>query len=161
MIERLCAARGLRLDRDECRSLVAERDGVLFCQPQTYMNRSGWALRCLAERHGLEPRSVLVVYDEVALPLGRLRARARGSAGGHRGMESVLENLRTEEVPRLRLGVGAAAEETRSPDLAAYVLAPFLLAEAPRVEELAARAAEAAEVWLEEGIEAVMNRFNA
>jgi PTH1 family peptidyl-tRNA hydrolase len=161
VVERLCAARRLGFDREECRSLVAERDGVRFCQPQTYMNRSGWALRCLAERHGLEPAAILVVYDEVALPLGRMRARARGGAAGHRGMESVLENLRTEEVPRLRLGVGAAEGETRSPDLATYVLAPFLPAEAATVEELIARAAAAVEVWLEAGIEAVMNRFNA
>lgn len=125
------------------------------------MNRSGWALRCLAERHGLDPASVLVVYDDVALPLGRLRVRARGSAGGHRGMESVLENLRTEEVPRLRLGVGLAEGEARSPDLAAWVLAPFLPAERDAVEALLARAAEAAEAWLAEGTEVAMNRFNA
>lgn len=125
------------------------------------MNRSGWSLRCLSERHELEPTSILVIYDEVALPLGRLRARARGSAGGHRGMESVLENLRTEEVPRLRLGIGAEEGSEPPPDLAEFVLAPFGAAEGAAIEALVARAADAAEAWLAEGIEAVMNRFNA
>lgn len=161
VVDRLCAARGLRLEDEECRSRVAVSGDLLLCQPQTYMNRSGWALRCLAERHGLDPASILVIYDEVALPLGRLRVRARGGAGGHRGMESVLENLRTEEVPRLRLGVGLPEGAEGSPDLAAYVLAPFRQEEGEAVESLVARAAEAAEAWLSEGIEAVMNRFNA
>jgi len=127
------------------------------------MNRSGWALRCLAERYGLEPSAVLVVYDDVALPLGKLRARAGGGPGGHRGMESVIENLRTEDVPRLRLGIGpeqAGADATPG-DLSEFVLAPFREEEAERVDELVARAAEAAALWTEVGIEGVMNRFNA
>jgi PTH1 family peptidyl-tRNA hydrolase len=125
------------------------------------MNRSGWALRCLAERYQLEPAAVLVVYDEVALPLGRLRARARGGAGGHRGMESVLENLRTEEVGRLRLGIGPLEGGASPADLAGFVLAPFDVEEAAAADALVTRAVEATEAWLAEGIEAMMNRFNA
>jgi len=125
------------------------------------MNRSGWSLRCLAERYELEPAAILVVYDEVALPLGRLRARARGGAGGHRGMESVLENLRSEEVPRLRLGIGPEEGSAPPADLAGFVLSPFAAEEAESVEALVARAALAADAWLAEGIEAAMNRFNS
>jgi PTH1 family peptidyl-tRNA hydrolase len=124
------------------------------------MNRSGWALRCLAERYELDPAAILVVYDEVAIPFGRLRARPRGGPGGHRGMESVIENLRTEEIPRLRLGIGPEEGGEPPSDLTAFVLEPFPSDQAEAVDLLVARAADAAEVWLAEGIEAVMNRFN-
>ena len=145
---------------EECHCLLDAAGELLLCRPQTYMNRSGWALRCLAERHRIDPASMLVVFDDVALPLGRLRARARGGPGGHRGMESVIENLRTEEVPRLRLGIGAG-EVDAAQDLADFVLAPFTAEERMRVDDLVERAAEAAGVWAVEGIAAVMNRFNA
>ena len=89
------------------------------------MNRSGYAARCLVERHGFAPEESLVVFDEVQLPLGRLRLRRSGSPGGHRGMESILENLRTDQVPRLRLGVAGADGPPPGEDLADFVLAPF------------------------------------
>lgn len=134
---------------------------VLLALPQTYMNRSGYAARCLAERHGFEPPDVLVVYDEIYLPLGRLRLRRAGSPGGHRGMESVVENLRSDEVPRLRLGI---AQEGGAPpggeDLADFVLSPFVPDEHPAVDAMIARAADACEAWLAQGIEAAMNEFN-
>lgn len=161
MIERLAASLGLDEAGEECRSWVGRRGELLLCRPLTFMNRSGWALRCLAERHGFLPGDALVVYDDVALPLGRLRARARGGPGGHRGMESVIENLRTEEIARLRLGVGPAEGEVPPGDLSDFVLAPFAADEIGVVGDLIERAAAAAELWLEQGIEAVMNRCNA
>lgn len=134
---------------------------VLLALPQTYMNRSGYAARCLAERHGFEPPDVLVVYDEIHLPLGRLRLRRSGSPGGHRGMESVIENLRSDEVPRLRLGV---AQESGAPPggdaLADFVLSPFAPEERAAVDDMVARAADACLAWLDQGIEAAMNAFN-
>jgi PTH1 family peptidyl-tRNA hydrolase len=133
---------------------------VLLVRPETYMNRSGWALRCLADRHELAPADLLVVFDDVALPLGRLRARPRGSAGGHRGLESILESLQTGEVPRLRLGVGPADGAPPPGDLAEFVLGPFEPGELAAAEELVLRAGEAARLWLAEGLEAVMTRFN-
>lgn len=160
MIDHLCGARGLRLEREECRSRLGEADGVLYCQPQTFMNRSGSSLRCLAERYGLEPGSILVLYDEVALPLGRLRARGRGGPAGHRGMESVIESLRTDEVPRIRMGIGPPPSDWAG-ELSEYVLSPFAPAEQEWVEVLIERAATAVAVWIQEGIAAVMNRFNA
>jgi len=162
VVERLAQVLGARPLDAACHCLLEAAGDLLLCRPQTYMNRSGWALRCLAERHGLEPGAVLVVYDDVALPLGRLRARARGGPGGHRGMESVIENLRTEEVPRLRLGIGGGEAAAAPPsDLAEFVLAPFADEEAARVAELVERATEAARLWVEEGIGPVMNRYNA
>ncbi len=160
VVDELARRRGVRLRQLECNSLVGVADRLVLAQPLTYMNRSGYAARCLVERRGLEPGRVLVVFDEVHLPLGRLRLRASGSPGGHRGMESVLQNLRTPEVPRLRLGVGPEDAEVGGEELADYVLEPFAAAERERVEEMIARAADACECWLAEGSQTAMNRFN-
>jgi len=148
----------------ECNALVGLRPGedpVLLARPQTYMNRSGWSARCFAERHGLDPAAVLVIYDEVNLPLGKLRLRRGGSPAGHRGLESVIENLRTAEIPRLRLGV--APEEGKpagGEELVDFVLSPFAAEEREAVEEMIRRAADACEAWVREGIDAAMGRFN-
>lgn len=159
VVEELARRRGLSLAEGECNARMAQADGLILVQPLTYMNRSGHCLRCLTERREMEPASVLVVYDEVHLPLGRLRMRPKGSPAGHRGLESVIESLRTDEVPRLRLGVEGS--ETPAPEeLAEYVLAPFDGDETVAVDEMIEQAADACETWLESGIEAAMNRHN-
>ena len=164
VVDALAGRLGIAVDRSECNSLVGGgRIGgageVLLAKPLTYMNRSGHAARCLLERRGLEPAAVLVVYDEVSLPLGRLRLRPSGSPGGHRGMESVVASLRTEEIPRLRLGIapegGVGGEE-----MVDFVLEPFARDEREAAAEMVERAADACRAWLEEGAEAAMNRFN-
>ncbi|HEX6199334.1 MAG TPA: aminoacyl-tRNA hydrolase [Thermoanaerobaculia bacterium] len=161
VVETLARRLDVALEGTECNSVTGRRgDGPLLVLPQTYMNRSGYAVRCLAERHGLEPGDVLVVYDEVALPLGRLRVRPGGSPGGHRGMESVVENLRTDRVPRLRLGCGGEEGPPSAEDLVDYVLSPFRAEEREAAGEMVERAADACRAWLEEGIEAAMNRYN-
>lgn len=132
----------------------------MFVKPQTFMNRSGYSLRCLLQRHDVQPEDCLVIYDEVRLPLGRMRFRVAGSPGGHRGMESVINNLHTEAVPRLRLGVGKAEGEPAGEDLVEYVLEPFRADEEDEVEALIERAADACEAWMEEEPQQVMNRFN-
>ena len=161
VVEELARRRGVAVDRLECDALVGRlREGddeLLLVEPQTYMNRSGYALRCLRERHGLEPERCLVVYDEVQLPLGRLRLRPGGSPAGHRGMESVIGELQDDRVPRLRLGI---APEEPPDDLVEYVLSPFEGDEPEDVEQMIARAADACEAWLGEGVEAAMNRYN-
>lgn len=167
VIEELARRWSLRFD-SECNSIVGstgsggsgEEEKTLLAMPQTYMNRSGWAARCLLESHGLDPTGVLVVYDEVALPLGRLRLRKSGSPAGHRGLESVLENLRTDQVPRLRLGVSPEDGPPKGEDLVEFVLAPFPEGERETVEAMVLRAADACEVWLREGAEAAMQGFN-
>lgn len=153
------------LDRLECNSCVAEPvpgagEAAWLAMPQTYMNRSGYAARCLVERFGFEPESILVVYDEVNLPLGRLRLRKSGSPAGHRGLESILENLRTDQVARLRLGVAGPDGPPPGERLPEFVLAPFEEAERETVGEMVVRAADACEAWLREGADAAMNRFN-
>ena len=145
---------------------VPEALAVLLAKPQTYMNRSGFAARCLVELHGLDPAALLVVYDEVNLPFGRLRLRRSGSPAGHRGIESILENLRTDQVARLRIGIGApespaaAGTAVTAEGLVDHVLSPFTPAEEAALAPVVQRAADACEAWLRDGIDAAMSRFN-
>lgn len=158
VLEELARRRSVSLSRLECNTLIAEHPEVTLGIPQTYMNRSGYAARCLVERRGFEPSDVLVVFDEVNLPLGTLRMRTKGSPGGHRGMESILQSLNTDRVPRLRLGIGPEDGETR--DLVEFVLEPFDASERTTVREMVERAADACDSWLAEGAEHTMSRFN-
>lgn len=130
---------------------------VALIRPLTFMNRSGEALARSPESAAVPPGRHLVLLDDVALPFGSLRLRARGSAGGHRGLESVLETLGTDEVPRLRLGVGGG-EAGR--DLREYVLEPFSEDEEKGMGPWLAGASECVRVLLTEGVDAAMNRFN-
>lgn len=140
---------------------VATAGSLRLLRPLTYMNRSGFAVRRLVEAASDEAPSVLVVFDDIALPLGRLRLRGGGGAGGHRGMESVLENLRTAEVPRLRVGVRCPGDpEPGEEDLSPIVLGPFPEDEVARVRRVVAAAADACESWLEHGLEPTMSRYN-
>jgi len=135
---------------------IGGRDAVLV-KPTTFMNRSGEALLRLPESALAGPERHLVVLDDVSLPFGAIRFRVRGSAGGHRGLESVLGALGTPEVPRLRLGVGDG-EPGR--DLRDHVLEPFSPEEEDALEPWLAGAADGVAVFLSEGPEAAMNRFN-
>ncbi len=128
---------------------------VLLAKPLTYMNRSGEAVRGLVHRYGLRPQEVLVIYDDVDLPVGTIRVRPRGSSGGHHGMASVIEALGTAEIPRVRIGIGRPTG-----DAADYVLSRFAPEERPRIREAIERAADAVEVVLREGIQRAMERFN-
>lgn len=161
VVDELARRHGIAVDTLECNALVGEGAAgrrVVLAKPQTFMNRSGFAARCLVERRDLAPGDLLVVYDEAALPLGRIRLRPSGGPAGHRGIESVLGELRTDEVARLRLGI---APEPPPEDLVGFVLAPFAADETETVETAVAAAADACEAWLAEGVEAAMNRFNA
>jgi PTH1 family peptidyl-tRNA hydrolase len=129
---------------------------TLLVKPMTFMNASGQAVGELLRYFKVEPVDLLVIVDEVQLPLSKLRARARGSAGGHNGLKSIIEHLGTD-FARLRVGVGRG-EERR--DLADHVLARFDKDEAEEVERMTVRAADAAEMFITSGIEAVMNGFN-
>jgi len=132
-------------------------DPVLVAKPLTFMNRSGDAVAALARYYDIAAGDLLVVVDEVALPFGRLRARARGSAGGHNGLKSVIERLGTTEFARLRLGVGRGDARR---DLADHVLSKFEADEQSALGEFIARAADAAEMFAAESIEKVMNTYN-
>jgi PTH1 family peptidyl-tRNA hydrolase len=130
---------------------------LLVVKPLTMMNLSGEAVAAVAGFYKVEPSAMLVAADDVNLPLGRLRLRAGGTAGGHNGLKSIIGCLGTEEFPRLRVGVGRGDPRR---DLADHVLAVFDDDERNEVDRAIARAADAVETFLAEGIEAAMNRYN-
>ena len=132
-------------------------DGTLVAKPLTFMNNSGDPVSALARYYDISIGDLLVVVDEVALPFGRLRARARGSAGGHNGLKSVIARLGTTEFARLRLGVGRG--DARK-DLADHVLSKFEADEQSALGEFITRAADAAEMFAAEDIATVMNTYN-
>ena len=129
--------------------------GVALMKPQTYMNRSGEAVGAFCRYYRLKPCEVLVVLDDLALPLGRVRLRLGGSSGGQRGLESILAHLGTREVPRLRVGIDAARGHV--PD---YVLSGFSREEQPVVDGAVLRAVDAVEEACRAGVDSAMNQFN-
>ncbi len=130
---------------------------VILTKPLTFMNLSGGAIRALCHFYKVDTPDLLVVCDDVNLPLGRLRARASGTEGGHNGLRSVAETFGTIEYARLRVGVGRGDDRR---DLADHVLARFEPDELPGIETAITRAADAVEAWVSRGMPAVMNEFN-
>jgi peptidyl-tRNA hydrolase, PTH1 family len=129
---------------------------VVLARPQTFMNRSGQAVRGLTEFLKLNAGQMLIVYDEMDLPFGTLRLRERGSPGTHNGMRSVVSSLRTEAVPRLRVGIGQSSPG----EATSHVLSEFSPEEEDSLDELIERAADAALAWAEHGAAEAMNRYN-
>jgi PTH1 family peptidyl-tRNA hydrolase len=164
VVDRLAARGGIRLDRERFggrfgRGALAGHD-VALLEPLTWMNLSGDAVaEAVAELPvGAPQDDLLIVLDDVDLPFGRLRLRPGGGAGGHRGLEHVIECLRTRELPRLRFGIGRPEGDGDTRD---WVLAPFSPEEERALDEHLPRAAEAIEVALSLGLAAAMNRYNA
>ncbi|MBN2171898.1 MAG: aminoacyl-tRNA hydrolase [Candidatus Krumholzibacteriota bacterium] len=129
---------------------------VLLAKPDTFMNLSGRAGEQLARLSGLAPDEFLVVVDDIDLPLGRLRLRARGGAGGHRGLDSLIAHWGGGDFPRLRLGVGPAVG-----DAADYVMTPFAPEDLDTVQKMVEAAADAVRGFLAEGLDSAMNRTNS
>ena len=152
----------VRIDRARFKALTGRcaigGEGVLLMKPQTYMNLSGEAAAQAAAFYKIPPERILVVSDETALPVGALRVRTKGSAGGHNGLKSVIACIGTEEFPRVRLGVGAPPHPDY--DMADWVLSVFRNEDAAKMADAAARAAEAVICYIDEGPERAMNRFN-
>ena len=134
-----------------------EREAAILIKPLTFMNRSGMAVSALQRYYRVTLSDLLVVTEDVNLPLGRLRARRQGSAGGHNGLRSVIELLGTVEFPRLRIGVGRGDRRYK---LRGRVLSRFDSGERSEMAAAVVRAAEAVDLFVETGIEPVMNRFN-
>jgi PTH1 family peptidyl-tRNA hydrolase len=142
----------------EVTEAVLGLEQVLLLKPQTFMNLSGRSVREAMDFYKVGLADVLVVCDDIALPLGKLRVRAQGSHGGNNGLRSIQEMLGTTEYPRLRIGVGSPGEYL---DAADHVLSRFKPAERRAVEDAVAKAAEAVAIWVEHGIDVCMNRVNA
>jgi len=135
-------------------------DGSDICliRPLTYMNRSGFAVRAVMEEYEISTENVLAVYDDVALDLGRIRLRAKGSAGGHNGMRSIISMLNTDQIPRLRLGVRTSPEIN---DLVEYVLEPFNKRSLPILEQVIDEAVKSLRYWLQVDIQRAMSCINS
>ena len=162
MIDRIANNLGIEIRNRQCRALTARAtvagEPVILAKPETYMNLSGLSVRELAAEHQVDvTRDLIVIYDELDLPLGAIRIRQRGSSAGHNGMESILGALGTDELLRIRLGI---APDRKVVDGVKYVLTPFRKAQFELVDELLDTAAQAVEMILREGPAAAMNRFN-
>jgi PTH1 family peptidyl-tRNA hydrolase len=161
-IDRIANGLGIEIRNRQCRALTARAtiagESVVLAKPETYMNLSGLSVRELVVEHQVDvERDLIVIYDELDLPLGTIRIRQRGSSAGHNGMESILGALNTDEFLRIRLG---SAPDRKILDSVKYVLTPFRRAQEKVVVEVLDTAAEAVEVILKEGPAAAMNRFN-
>lgn len=159
VVDRLAARLGLTLGYSSNWQTLWARtaDGCTYLKPMTYMNASGRSVRAAAQFYKIAPAETLVVFDDLALPLGRLRLRKDGSSGGQNGMESVIEHFGTAAVPRLRVGIGAAAGGRSMVD---HVLGKFTSREQASLDAAIDRAADAVEHARLHGVEAAMNVFN-
>jgi len=160
VVDELASRGSIRFESAPADALIAKwrrpEEAILLVKPLTFMNLSGQAVGELARYFKIELADLIVVVDEVHLPLGKLRARKRGSAGGHNGLKSIIAHL-GDEFSRLRVGVGRGEDQR---NLADHVLSRFEKDEAAEVERMTKRAADAAEMFITSGIEAVMNGFN-
>ncbi len=160
-LDRFAESHHLTFSRRRFNALLAEGaiqdQRVLLAKPQTFMNLSGNAVGRLISFYRIPFRDIIVVYDDLDLPLGRMRLRERGSAGGHHGMESIIAAVGHGDFARLRIGIGRPP----SREDVEHVLGTFTRAEESMVKEVLARAVEALDVWLIAGLENAMNRFNA
>ena len=161
-IDRIADEKGIQIRNRQCRALTAwikiGDEPVLLAKPETYINLSGLSVRELVAEYQVDvSRDLIVIYDELDLPLGTIRIRQRGSSAGHNGMESVLGALGTDEILRIRLGI---APDRKVADGVKYVLTPFRKAQFEVVEQVLDTAEQAVGMILKEGPAAAMNRFN-
>ncbi|MBE9076478.1 aminoacyl-tRNA hydrolase [Romeria aff. gracilis LEGE 07310] len=165
ILDRLAKSRSVSLDENrrfqgvaaEFRS--AEQDRIILLKPTTYMNHSGRAVRAVVDWYKLDPGSVLVIYDDMDLPVGKLRLRLSGSAGGHNGMKSIISHLGTQDFPRLRVGIGSS-EKGSDNAVISYVLGRFGPDERKLIDAVIPVAVDAVEISLCKGVEPAMNFYN-
>jgi PTH1 family peptidyl-tRNA hydrolase len=156
VLDRLTADAKLPWDYSEKWGAAWAKTDVIMVKPATFMNRSGQPLAAIANFYKIAAAEILIVLDDFALPLGKLRLRAQGSSGGHNGLESIFEHFGTEEIPRLRIGIGGAPSE----GAVDYVLSRFFEEEQPVLDDAINRAAEAVKCAIDKGLFAAMNVFN-
>lgn len=165
VIDELARRSGLLVARREHEAMTGSgffgENKVMLVKPQTFMNLSGRAVTALMRYHKVEPANVLVICDDLNLPVGKIRLRAGGSDGGQNGLKSISQSLGGQPFPRLRFGIGEPPREVRMErGTADYVLSPFATVEKPLVNETVTRAADCVETWVKSGIEAAMTGYN-
>ena len=163
VVDVLAARHSIRMSRLECQAVIGQGTikgkSVVLAKPQTFMNLSGVSLKPLALKNEVEPKDLILVYDELALPWGSLRVRPNGSAAGHNGVQNVIDVLGTQEFPRVRLGVHPGYQLTAGRG-ADYLLSRFSRQQNETLEEFIGLAADAAESIIAEGVSLSMTRFN-
>jgi len=161
VIDDIAEQNGVAIKKKACDSLVAELiimgERVLLAKPQTYMNLSGHAVKALLKHTRSLPEDLVVIYDELDLPFGRIRVRQKGSAAGHRGAMSIMETLAGAPFYRVRVGIGRPAQGVEPAD---FVLKPFSAEEVEQLDAVVARASNAALSILQEGGQRAMEKFN-
>jgi PTH1 family peptidyl-tRNA hydrolase len=162
VIDRLASGIYVTNWRLQCKALVGSADlseeKVILAKPQTYMNRSGEAVKALLKCYGLANFDLILICDDLDLPPGQLRIRKKGSDGGHQGLKSVIEMIGSKEFIRIRVGIGRPAEPET--DVTDWVLGRFSIGEEPVVEQVIEKAARAVQVVVTDGVEKAMNWFN-
>lgn len=160
VVQRLGERYGIALRKRAHRSVLGdgtiEGQKVILARPMTYMNLSGEAIGSICRMYRIPPQDVIVVVDDIALPIGLIRLRLKGSSGGHNGLESIERSLNSREYPRVRIGVGNALPGR----MVNHVLGRFRPAERELIQEAIERAADSLETALRDGFEAAMNQFN-
>lgn len=161
-IDAICAKYDIEMNKEKHRAIIGEGriggEKVVLAKPQTYMNLSGESVRELADWYKLEPEEVLVIYDDISLPTGKVRIREKGSAGGHNGIKNIIYQLQSDAFPRIKIGVG----QERHPDFDCkdYVLGKFSKEETEILIPTVVRVAEAVECLISEDAKTAMNRYN-
>ena len=163
VIDRISKNKDIPVNKKRYCSLVGEGklegSDVLLIKPQTYMNHSGEAVKLLFSKESFDLKDLLVICDDINLPEGSIRLRPSGSAGGHKGLKSIIDCLKTKDFPRLRIGIGKGLKE-EDQDLSSYVLKSLDSIEIETLKESIDLAESACYLWIRQGIEACMNRFN-
>ncbi|MBE0431089.1 MAG: aminoacyl-tRNA hydrolase [Dehalococcoidia bacterium] len=157
----------IRLDRRQCRAKVGmgelQGERLLLARPATFMNLSGDSVGCLVRKHGIQLSDLLIIHDDMDLPLGKIRLRQSGGAGGHRGMNSIIAALGSQDFPRVRVGIGRPRDEetpTTEDAIISYVLSDFSPGEEAIIRPVIIKVAEAIDCFLSRGITVAMNNFN-
>jgi len=157
VVDRLAAELGLSWSKaSRTDAAVAKHGDLILLKPLAFMNRSGFPLLAVAQFHKIEPGEMLIVLDDFALPLGRLRIRPDGGTGGHNGLESIIVQFGTDQIPRLRIGIGGAPVQAAVD----HVLGRFFEEELPLVRSAIERAVEAVKWAIDKGLVSAMNNFN-
>jgi PTH1 family peptidyl-tRNA hydrolase len=162
VVDRLAKRNSIRVTRPDSKALVGlgevEGQPVMLAKPYTFMNLSGTSLKSLMTKHEINPAELILIYDDLDLPWPSVRVKARGSAGSHNGMKSVVASLGTEDFPRVRLGIETGRGERQ--DGVSFVLAPFKRSQEKELEELIGLGADAVTSIIAEGVEKSMTKFN-
>jgi len=157
----------IRFDHQQCRAKIglaeAKGEKLLLAKPRTFVNLSGKSVACLVHKHNTALNDLLIIYDDLDLPLGKIRLRQSGGSGGHKGMNSIISALGSEDFPRIRVGIGRpqVEEQSMSEDaIVNYVLSDFSRREEATIKPVIVTVSEAIDCFLTQGIEAAMSKFN-